>query len=63
VAQSVGRSQGAGLGGELAVQQGLAGLIEDAEVHGSCVEVHAAVESVLLLVETHHGLLAMGEGV
>jgi hypothetical protein len=51
------------LSGKLAVQQGLAGVIEDAEVHGPCVQINAAVESVLLLVEIHHGLLGMGEGV
>src|SRR4030095_10505876 len=58
---AVGRDRiekGAGLGRELAMQQRLAGVIEDAEVHGSCVQINAAVKSVRLVVETHHGLLA-----
>jgi hypothetical protein len=38
-------------------------VIEDAEVHASGVQIDAAVESVLLLVEAHHGLLTMGVGV
>jgi hypothetical protein len=40
----------------------LAGLIEDAQVHASGVKVHAAIESVPLVVKAHHGLLAMGVG-
>ena len=53
------------VGGEVAVQVRLAGLIEDAQIHRSGMEVNAAVESVLLvvLVESHRGLLAMGVGV
>jgi hypothetical protein len=37
-----------------------AGGIEDAEVHGPCVQVNPGVESVLLVVEAHHGLLGLG---
>ena len=63
----VGFKKGTRLGGEVLVQQGLAGLIEDVQVHASGVKVHAAIESVplfigSLLVEAHHGFLAMGVG-
>jgi hypothetical protein len=33
-------------------------VIEDAEVHGSGMEIDAAVESVLLGIESHGGLLS-----
>ena len=55
--------KGAGLGRILTVKKRLASLVEDAEIHCSGVQIDAAVESVLLSIETHHGLLAMGEGV
>jgi hypothetical protein len=55
--------EGAGLSGILSMQERLADVIEDAQVHGPCVQIDAAVESVRLGIETHHGLLAMGEGV
>jgi hypothetical protein len=38
-------------------------VIENAQVHGSGVQIDAAVEWMLLLIEAHHGLLAMGAGV
>src|SRR5262249_13022798 len=40
-------------GGQVAVEDDLAGLIEDAQVHGSGVQIDAAVESVLMIVEAH----------
>src|SRR5918999_1350741 len=46
--------------GELAVDEGLAGLIEDAEVQAAGVQVNAAVVLVLLGVESHRGLLSRG---
>ena len=51
----------------VAVQKDVAGLVEDAQVHASGVEVNAAVESVRwliegLFVEAHSGLVAMGVG-
>jgi len=61
--RSDGIEEGAGLSGKLAVQERLTGVIEDAQVHGPCVQIDAAVESVRLDVKAHHGLLAMGEGV
>jgi hypothetical protein len=42
------------------VQQDLAGLVEDAEVHGASMEVDAAIVLVLLGVESHKGLLVEG---
>ena len=42
------------------VQQDLAGLIEDTEVHGTRMEVDAAVVFVLPGVESHRGLLVEG---
>jgi len=43
---------------EVAVQQDLARLVEDAQVHGAGVEIDPAVVLVLLRVEPHEGLLA-----
>jgi len=34
--------------------------IQDTDVHGPCVQVDAAIESVWLLVESHDGLLGLG---
>ena len=44
----------------VAVQEHLARLVEDAQVHGACVQVDAAGVSVLLGVESHKGLLDEG---
>jgi hypothetical protein len=53
-----GLEEGLGTGGDALVEDDSAGLVEDAEVHGPGVEVDAAVESVLLVVQAHgHGLL------
>src|SRR5262245_21067457 len=54
--------ESAGIGSIVLVQDGAAALIEDAQVHASGVQIDAAVESValLVLIETHRGLLAMG---
>jgi hypothetical protein len=49
------RARGDGLG-----ENGFAGRIEDVEGEGPGVEVDAAVESVLRVVEPHHGLRGMG---
>jgi hypothetical protein len=32
-----------------------AGAVEDAQVQPPCVQIHAGVESVLTVVEAHHG--------
>jgi len=58
---------GGRIGGEVLVQEDGSGLVEDAQVHGSGVQIDAAIESVRsfiggLLVKAHHGLLAMGAG-
>jgi hypothetical protein len=43
-----------GIGAEVLVDDDVVGLIEDADVHGSGVELEAGIESVILvLVETH----------
>ena len=55
-----GTQQGIGPAGQVAVEDGLAGLVEDAQVHGPGVQVNAVVESVLLGVESHRGLLVRG---
>ena len=44
------------------VQDNLAGLVEDAQVHCPGVQIDPAVESVRLVVEAHHGLLWHGTG-
>jgi hypothetical protein len=44
-----------GIGGIVAVEHGLAGMVEDAQIHASGVEIAAAVESVRLVLETDHG--------
>jgi hypothetical protein len=48
------------VGRQVLVKDDLALGIEDAQVHGSGMQINAAVESVLSLVETHHDLLEMG---
>ena len=53
-AVTVGRDgveEGTGVGGIVFVQNGLAGGIEDAQVHTSGVQIDAAIESVRLLFE------------
>ena len=42
---------------EFTVQEFAPGVIEDAEVKCSGMEVNASVECVLFLVKSHHGLL------
>jgi hypothetical protein len=49
-----------GSGFDGACEDGLAGAIEDAERQGPGVQIDAAVESVLLIVESHHGLQVRG---
>ncbi len=52
------------VGGVVTVQDGLALGVDNAQVHAPGVQIDAAVESVALvvLIEAHHGLLAMGVG-
>jgi hypothetical protein len=57
-----GVQEDARVGGEVAMQESLAGGIENAQIHRPGVQVNAAVESVRVLIEAHHGLLAMGVG-
>src|SRR5262249_571313 len=57
-----GFAKGVGIGGEVFVQQDGAGAIDDAQVHCSGMQIDAAIESVLLLVETHPLLLWDGTG-
>jgi hypothetical protein len=54
---SDGLEQGVEVAGEVLVEDDVAGVVEDADVHGPGVQVDAAVESVLGGVEAHHGLL------
>src|SRR5262249_48155460 len=51
-----GLEEGGGAGGDGVVEDDGAGGVEDAERKGSRVEIDAAVESVLLVVKSHHGL-------
>jgi hypothetical protein len=46
--------------GEALVEDGLTGLVDDAQVHRPGVQVDATVEWVLSLVESHHGLPGKG---
>jgi hypothetical protein len=48
-----GLVEGVGIGGQVLVEDDLAALVEDAQVHGVGVQIDAAVESVRLLVEAH----------
>ena len=59
--------EGIGAGGQVLLEAGLTLGVQDVDVHGPCVQIDAAVESVRLLigwllVKAHHGLLAMGVG-
>ena len=54
--------EGGRLGRHLLAQDDGAALVEDAQVHCSGVQIDAAVESVRLVVKTHHGLLWHGSG-
>src|SRR5262249_29620878 len=53
-------AEGLGPGGDVLVEDDGAVLVEDAEVERPGVQVDAAVESVGLIIETHHGLLGKG---
>jgi hypothetical protein len=57
-----GLEQGGEVTREVAVEHHLAIVGEDAQVHGPGVQVDAAVESVLVGVETNHGYLRVGWG-
>src|SRR5207244_690256 len=46
-------AESVGLSRQVLVKADRAGLVEDAQVHGSGVQIDAAVESVRLVVETH----------
>jgi hypothetical protein len=46
--------------GQVAVQDDRPGRVQDADVHGSCMQVDARVESMLLSVKPHDGLLGLG---
>ena len=48
-----GVEEGAWIGGRVLVQDRLPGLIENAQIHASGVQIDAAVESVRLVVATH----------
>src|SRR5262249_11755261 len=55
-----GAEEGVGAGGDGLLQDGGAGGIEDADGEGPGVEVNAPIESMLLVVESHHGLRGRG---
>jgi hypothetical protein len=46
-----------GAGSDVALEDDAPFLVEDAEVHGLCMEINSAVVLVLLSVEIHIGLL------
>jgi hypothetical protein len=52
-----GFEEGVWLCRQVAVQQDLATLVEDADVHGPGVEIDTAVELMLFRIESHWGLL------
>jgi hypothetical protein len=45
---------------EVSVANDRAGSVEDSEVRGPCVQVDTRIESVLFVIEAHHGLLGLG---
>jgi hypothetical protein len=51
-----GAEEGFGCGGESLSEDGLALVVEGVQGEGPGVQIDAAVESVLLVVEPHHGL-------
>src|SRR5262249_7991104 len=51
-----GLQEAVGMGGQVLVEDDLSGGVKDAQVHGPGMQIDAAVESVLLIVEAH-GLL------
>jgi hypothetical protein len=55
-----GFEDGFGAGGEVAVEDDLAAVVQDAEVHRPGVRVDVPVESVWLRVESHRGLAELG---
>jgi hypothetical protein len=54
-----GVEEGVGASGQIAFENGLAGVIEDVGEHGSCVQVDAGVECVRGFVEAH-GSFSLG---
>jgi hypothetical protein len=52
-----GSLEGLAAGGEVPVQEDRAVITLEAQVHGACIQIHAAVVLVLLLVEAHKGSL------
>ena len=61
VAEGLDRlEEGGRRGGDGVAEDGRAVAIEDADGKGPGVEIDAAVESVLLVVESHHGLRGIG---
>ena len=57
---SDGTEEGIRPGGDSLVQDDGTGRVEDAQGQGPGVQIDAAVESVLLVVESHHGLRVEG---
>ena len=55
-----GLEKGVGAGGDSLLPDDGSFGVEDAEGQGSGVEIDAAIESVLLVVESHHGLRVKG---
>jgi len=55
-----GVADGLGGGSDVAAEGDGAGGVEDADGQGPGVQVDATIESVLLIVESHHGLRGMG---
>ena len=49
-----------GVARQIVVENDCAGTIENANVHGPCMQVDAGIKSVGLVVESHHGLLGLG---
>jgi hypothetical protein len=61
VAEGIDSSaEGVGGGGDGLGEDGLAGSLENVQGQGSGVQIDAAIESVLLVVESHHGVRGIG---
>jgi hypothetical protein len=58
--RSDGLEEGVGAGGDGILLDAGSFVVEDAEGEGPGMEIDAAVESVLLVVESHHGLRVKG---
>jgi hypothetical protein len=57
-----GVQEGIGPARQIAVETDGAGMVENAHVHGPGMQVNAGVKCMGSIVQTHHGLLGLREG-